>query len=480
MFIDRNHIQHHIMSLFSMSFLFLSQSMFSTLSTIGHFPNIQILFKSSNIFSLLFWCSIIAFIATFYQKKCSKKVYLVDFACYNPLPRWNCSKDKFIEQLRCGGHIKDESIDFQKKILDGSGFGDKAYVPEPLLENPPNICTIEARKETESVIFGAIDELLLKTKMKVEDIEILITNCSIFNPSPSLSAMVVNHYKLKHQILCYNLSGMGCSAGLIAIDLARQLLQVHPNSYALVVSTENMNNGYYLGNNRSMLVTNCLFRIGGAAILLSNISSDSYRSKYHLKHTVRTHKGSHDNCYNSVFQKEDETNKFTGISLSKDLMNTAGFALKSNITTLGKSVLPLVEQFKFVSTFVVKKYFNNKVKVYTPDFKLCFKHFCIHTGGKAVLDEVQKVLRLSDFQIEPSRMTLYRCGNTSSSSIWYVLAYCEAKGRIRKGDRIWQIAFGSGFKCNTAVWCALRDVDPIKEINPWMDEISQFPVDVSI
>ncbi|PNX70222.1 hypothetical protein L195_g057184, partial [Trifolium pratense] len=25
-----------------------------------------------------------------------------------------------------------------------------------------------------------------------------------------------------------------------------------------------------------------------------------------------------------------------------------------------------------------------------------------------------------------------------------------------------------------------RDVDPIKEINPWMDEISQFPVDVSI
>jgi 3-ketoacyl-CoA synthase len=38
--------------------------------------------------------------------------------------------------------------------------------------------------------------------------------------------MVINHYKLKHQILCYNLSGMGCSAGLIAIDLAKQLLQV--------------------------------------------------------------------------------------------------------------------------------------------------------------------------------------------------------------------------------------------------------------
>ncbi|KAI5388799.1 3-ketoacyl-CoA synthase 2, variant 2 [Lathyrus oleraceus] len=161
--------------------------------------------------------------------------------------------------------------------------------------------------------------------------------------------MVINHYKLKHQILSYNLSGMGCSAGLIAIDLAKQLLQVHSNSYALVVNTENMTSGWYLGNNRSMLLSNCLFRVGGAAILLSNISSDSHRSKYHLKHTVRTHKGSQDNCYNSVFQKEDE------VSLSKDLMSSAGFALKENITTLGKYVLPSLEQFKFISSFVVKK-----------------------------------------------------------------------------------------------------------------------------
>ena len=29
--------------------------------------------------------------------------------------------------------------------------------------------------------------------------------------------------------------------------------------------------------------------------------------------------------------------------------------------------------------------------------------------------------------------------------------------RLRKGDRIWQIAFGSGFKCNSAVWQCLRN-----------------------
>ncbi|XP_058766148.1 3-ketoacyl-CoA synthase 2-like [Vicia villosa] len=458
------------MSMFSMSFFFLAPF----LSIIRAFLNIQIFFSPFQ------WCLLMASIATFYLKKCSKKIYLVDFVCYKPSPKTMCSKDFFIEKSKCGGHFKDESIDFQKKITDRSGFGDKTYVPESLMVVPPRICTMEAMKETESVIFGAVDELLLKTKMKVEDIDILITNCSIFNPSPSLSAMVVNHYKLKDRVLCYNLSGMGCSAGLIAIDLAKQLLQVHQNSYALVVSTENINSGWYLGNNRSMLVSNCLFRVGGAAILLSNISSDSHRSKYCLKHTVCTHIGSQDSCYNSILLREDETNKITGISLSKDLMSSAGFALKENITTLGKHVLPLLEQLKFASSFVVKKFFNKNMKIYTPDFKLCFEHFCIHTGGKAVQDEMQKVLGLSDWQIEPSRMTLYRYGNTSSSSVWYVLAYCEAKGRIREGDRIWQLAFGSGFKCNTVVWYALRNVDPIEEINPWSDEVHEFPIDVSI
>ena len=80
--------------------------------------------------------------------------------------------------------------------------------------------------------------------------------------------------------------------------------------------------------------------------------------------------------------------------------------------------------------------------------------------------------------MEPSRMTLYRFGNTSSSSLWYELAYSEAKGRIKRGERVWQIAFGSGFKCNSAVWRALKNVVPPKDQgrNPWMEEIDKFPV----
>ncbi|KAI4376053.1 hypothetical protein MLD38_013850 [Melastoma candidum] len=217
---------------------------------------------------------------------------------------------------------------------------------------------------------------------------------------------------------------------------------------------------------------------GGAAILLSNKSADRRRAKYKLVHVVRTHRGADDKAFRCVYQEQDDAGK-TGVSLSKDLMAIAGDALKTNITTLGPLVLPISEQLLFFATLVVKKFFNAKVKPYIPDFKLAFDHFCIHAGGRAVIDELEKNLQLHQIHVEASRMTLHRFGNTSSSSIWYELAYTEAKGRMRKGNRVWQIAFGSGFKCNSAVWQALRHVKPSPN-SPWKDCIDKYPVELTM
>ncbi|KAL6313082.1 hypothetical protein AAG906_006646 [Vitis piasezkii] len=417
-----------------------------------------------NLISVILCSALLVFLSTLYVLTRPRPVYLVDFSCYKPDDARKCSRQIFMDRSKQIGTFTEENIEFQKKIIERSGLGESTYLPEAVINVPPNPSMAEARKEAEMVMFGALDQLFEKTMVKPKDIGILIVNCSLFNPTPSLSAMVINHYKLRGNIISYNLGGMGCSAGLISIDLAKNLLQVHPNSYALVISMENITLNWYFGNERSMLVSNCLFRMGR-------------RSKYQLVHTVRTHKGSDDKCFACVTQKEDSNGKI-GVSLSKDLMAVAGDALKTNITTLGPLVLPMSEQLLFFATLVGKKVFKMKVKPYIPDFKLAFEHFCIHAGGRAVLDELEKNLQLSDWHMEPSRMTLYRFGNTSSSSLWYELAYTEAKGRVKKGDRTWQIAFGSGFKCNSAIWKALRTVNPAKEKNPWMDEIHWFPVDV--
>ncbi|XP_023735261.1 3-ketoacyl-CoA synthase 11 [Lactuca sativa] len=421
-----------------------------------------------NLISIIICSTLLFFLSTLYFLTRPHPVYLVNFSCYKPKEDLKCTTQKFFQFLTSTGKFTEKSLEFQKKILERSGLGESTYLPKAILRIPPNTCMAEAKNEAELVMFGAIDELLAKTGVNPKDIGILVVNCSLFNPTPSLTSMIVNHYKLRGNILSFNLGGMGCSAGLIAIDLAKDLLQVNTNSYALVMSMENITLNWYGGNERSMLVSNCLFRVGGVAVLLSNKSSDKKRSKYQLIHIVRTHKGTDDKCFSCVTQLEDTVGN-VGVSLSKDLMGVAGDALKTNITTLGPLVLPLSEQLLFFATLVGKKVLRMKIKPYIPDFKLAFEHFCIHAGGRAVLDEIEKNLQLSDWHMEPSRMTLNRFGNTSSSSPWYELAYSEAKGRIKKGDRAWQIAFGSGFKCNSAVWKALKTINPAEEMNrnPW-------------
>ena len=65
--------------------------------------------------------------------------------------------------------------------------------------------------------------------------------------------------------------------------------------------------------------------------------------------------------------------------------------------------------------------FKMKIGGYIPDFKLAFEHFCIHTGGRGVIEEIEKQLQLAPESVQPSKDTLFRYGNTSSSSIWCVL-----------------------------------------------------------
>ncbi|KAI3852893.1 hypothetical protein MKX03_003280 [Papaver bracteatum] len=430
-----------------------------------------------NLVSVITCSAVLVFGSTVYIMTRPRPIYLVDYSCYRPPEHLQVKYHQFMEHSRLTGDFDESSLEFQRKILERAGLGEETYLPEAMHSIPPKPSMAAAREEAEQVMFGALDSLFKNTGIKPKDIGVLVVNCSLFNPTPSLSAMIVNKYKLRGNIRSFNLGGMGCSAGVIAIDLARDMLQVHRNTYAVVVSTENITQNWYFGNKKSMLIPNCLFRVGCSAVLLSNKSVDKRRAKYKLVHVVRTHRGSDDKAFNCVYQEQDDAGK-VGVSLSKDLMAIAGGALKTNITTLGPLVLPISEQLLFFSTLVMKKLFNDKVKPYIPDFKLAFDHFCIHAGGRAVIDELEKNLQLLPLHVEASRMTLHRFGNTSSSSIWYELAYIEAKGRMMKGNRVWQIAFGSGFKCNSAVWEALRNVKQSPK-GPWEDCVDRYPVQIA-
>ncbi|KAG9132923.1 hypothetical protein Leryth_022695 [Lithospermum erythrorhizon] len=422
---------------------------------------------------------IISLVAYFCISK-PRKVYLVDYACFKPPNNYRVPSAKFMEHARLSLPSHPKSVNFQVKILERSGLGEETCLPLASHFIPPSPTFPLAMGETELILFSAMDSLLEKTCIKPKDIDILIVNCSLFSPIPSLSSIVINKYKLRSNVRSFNLSGMGCSAGLISINLATSLLQVHKNSNAVVISTEIITPNSYLGKERSMLLPNCLFRMGGGAVLLSNKKSNEKISKYSFLRVVRTHKGYDHKSYKCVYEEEDPEG-IIGIGLSVNLMEIAGEALKTNITSLGPLVLPASEQLLFLSSLIGRKVLRLKWRPYIPDFKLAFEHFCIHAGGRAVIDEVQKSLKLSNDHIEPSRMTLHRFGNTSSSSLWYELGYIEAKGRMKKGDRVWQIGFGSGFKCNSAVWRCNRTIkkeESRTDDAPWGECIDRYPVHI--
>lgn len=411
-----------------------------------------------------------------------RAVYLVDYICYNTPAILRVPPSTFLEHCTLSGCFNEKTLEFKRLIMERSGVGEETCVPEVMFYLPPRTNMASARKEAKMVIFGALESLFNGTKIQPKEVDILIVNCSLFTPVPSLSSMIVNRFKMKNNIKSYNLSGMGCSAGVTSVNLANSLLQVHRNSYALVVSTENITQNWYGGNRRSMVIPNCLFRVGAATVLLSNRRRDARRSKYRLQHVVRTITATDDKSYRCVFQQQDEDGNY-GVTLSKDLTKVAGDALRSNITALGPLVLPLSELLAYVIVRVVKKFINPKTKAYVPNFKRAVDHFCIHAGGRAVIDELEHSLRLSPQQVEASRMSLHRFGNTSSSSIWYELSYLEAKGRVKSGHRVWQIAFGSGFKCNSCVWIALSRIGTRRgtaRSNPWWECIHQYPVEIAL
>lgn len=391
-------------------------------------------------------------------KSRDRPTYLLDFECMRPSEELKVTYKYFVAGSRNSGYFDEDAMEFQERILNKSALSNETFVPAGLHLDVCRTDMLLAREEAEIVMFGAVEDLLAKTGLKPRDIDVLVVNCSLFNPTPSLSAMVINHFKMRSDIDSFSLGGMGCSAGVIAIDLARKALKARSSGgYALIVSTENISQNWYKGCERSMLIPNTIFRMGAAAILLTDKRTERWRAKYQLEHLVRVHLGADDVAYRCVYQHPDSKGVI-GVELNKDLVSVAAKAMTVNLTRLGPLVLPLSEKLSFAMNWVARKLLGIKVAPYVPDFKRAFNHFCLHVGGRGVVEGLSKQLGLSKHQMSPSANTLYWYGNTSSSTVWYSFGYVESAHGVKRGERVWQIGFGSGFKCNSAVWKALRSV----------------------
>ncbi|CAI9095940.1 OLC1v1031984C1 [Oldenlandia corymbosa var. corymbosa] len=91
-------------------------------------------------------------------------------------------------------------------------------------------------------------------------------------------------------------------------------------------------------------------------------------------------------------------------------------------------------------------------KLYLPDFIKAFGHFCIHAGGRTVIDAIEEKLGLSKEDGESSRKTLHRFGLFQS-----VMSYA-----------IWRLK----------VWKCISEFNP-KVRNAGSDRVHVYPVKIA-
>ena len=337
-----------------------------------------------------------------------KSIYMLSFSTFKAPDSWKVSHEEIIQMMKNQKSFTEDSIKFMARLLERSGTGQSTAWPPGIvqcLRGKETDKSIEAsRKEAETVIFDIVESAMKKAKLHPKDIDILVINCSLFSPTPSLCAMVISKFGMRQDIQSFNLSGMGCGASLISVGLAKDLLQRRRfrGGKALVVSTEVITPNLYQGNERGFLLQNTLFRCGGAAIVLSNSWSDGRRAWYKLLHTVRVQSNSEE-AYHCVYEAQDKDSE-RGVRLSKEIVKVAGKCMEKNMTTIGPYVLPLSEQIPVATSIVLRlaiKQFGKMLKAcgqeklaaklpnkkhYVPDFKRGIDHFCIHAGGRAVID----------------------------------------------------------------------------------------------
>ncbi|KAL2508512.1 3-ketoacyl-CoA synthase 12 [Forsythia ovata] len=413
-----------------------------------------------------------------FDKRRHQNCYILDYECYKP------SDDRKLNTRFCGEVIRRNKqlglheYKFLLKAIVSSGIGEDTYGPKMVTEGREMSPTLDdAIIEMDDFFIDTIDKLFKKTGISPSEVDVLVVNISMLAAMPSLSSRIIYHYKMREDIKVYNLTGMGCSASPIAINIVQNIFKTQRNVQALVVTSESLSLGWYTGKDRSMILANCLFRSGGCAILLTNKVALKEKAMFKLKCLVRTHHGAKDESYGCCIQKEDDQG-FVGIHLGKNLPKAATRAFIENLKEIAPKILPVRELLRFILLTLIRKMTQKSTKTGAAsrpviNFKTGVDHFCLHTGGKAVIDAVAQNLNLSEHDIEPARMTLHRFGNTSASSIWYVLAYMQAKKRLKKGDKVFMISFGAGFKCNSCLWEVMRDLD--QDGNVWKEFINSYP-----
>ena len=280
--------------------------------------------------------------------------------------------------------------------------------PFPSLEQRMNIYNKKAPLLSIDAIRNCLHDVI-----QPKEITHLITVSCTGMSAPGLDLQVMELMELNKNIFRTSINFMGCYAAIHALKIADAFCTVDKNAKVMIVCTELCTLHFQREGTMDNIASSLLFGDGSSAALvtsnenkLKGLTVDQFSSEV-------IPKGKRDMAWE---------------------LSSSGFLM-----TLSGYVPDLIqEDFRGVVDTVIEK----------EDLSLGdITHWCIHPGGKRILEAIHKSLDFKNGELSSSYNVLKNHGNISSATILFVLK--EMMDKKEKIGKLFGAAFGPGLTVET-------------------------------
>jgi len=295
----------------------------------------------------------------------------------------------------------------------------KFFIPTENLEPFPSIekRMKSFREHAAPLSLKAIDDCL--ANFKDQSITHLITVSCTGMSAPGLDLELIELLNLPATTWRTSINFMGCYAAIHALKLADAICKSDPKANVLIVCVELCTLHFQKKYNADNISSGILFSDGAAAILVTgNNESEGLNI---------------DHFYSSVSFKSKQEMVWE--------LSSSGFLL-----TLSGYIPELIEED-----------FNGIVGECLTGTSLSkeeITHWCIHPGGKKILEAVHNSLEFTNGQLQHCYDVLNEYGNMSSPTILFVLKRIQQDLIKNKRNNIFGAAFGPGLTIETFILSA--------------------------
>ena len=259
----------------------------------------------------------------------------------------------------------------------------------------------------------------LEGKLRDTEITHLITVSCTGMSAPGLDLQIMELLDLPKNMYRTSVNFMGCYAAIHALKMADAICNTTSTAKVLVVCTELCTLHFQREATIDNITSSLLFGDGCAALV---VTPDDHKNRG-LRLT---------NFYSEVIPKGKKDMAWE-LSSSGFLMTLSGYVPE----LIEEDFEPLVQRsLQHTGTTVDQ-----------------ITHWCVHPGGKKILEAIHKSLQFKNGELKHSYDVLRRFGNMSSPTILFVLKEMMEELRHSPEDnaRVYGAAFGPGLTMETFV-----------------------------